>query len=119
PYGYLGLGEVFVFTFFGLVATVGSTYVQLREVTWLSVGCGVAVGCLATALLVVNNLRDIGGDTSSGKRTLAVKLGDRRTRFLYTALMIAPFVVLPFVAGLGNRPAAALAFAAIFVGKAA
>lgn len=122
PYGYLGLGEAFVFTFFGLVATVGSTYVQLNRgrlqlmdgsAWWLSVGAGVMLGCLATALLVVNNLRDIPGDTISGKRTLAVKLGDRRTRFLYVGLMVAPFVLLPMIAGLSGRAGAALAFAGV------
>ena len=122
PYGYLGLGEAFVFTFFGLVATVGSTYVQLNRgrlqlmdgsAWWLSVGAGVVLGCLATALLVVNNLRDIPGDTISGKRTLAVKLGDRRTRFLYVGLMVAPFVLLPMIAGLSGRAGAALAFAGV------
>jgi 1,4-dihydroxy-2-naphthoate octaprenyltransferase len=113
PYGYAGLGEAFVFTFFGLVATVGSTYVQVEEVTWLSVGCGVAIGCFATALLVVNNLRDIPGDTASGKRTLAVRLGDRRTRLLYAVLVAAPFVLLPFIAGLSGRIIGALAFAAV------
>jgi 1,4-dihydroxy-2-naphthoate octaprenyltransferase len=118
PYGYLGLGEAFVFVFFGLVAAVGSTYVQLERITWLSVGCGVMVGCLATALLVVNNLRDIPGDTASGKRTLAVKLGDQRTRVLYVVLMALPYLILPFVAGLGGRPVAGLAFAGImFSGK--
>jgi 1,4-dihydroxy-2-naphthoate octaprenyltransferase len=113
PYGYAGFGELFVFTFFGLVATVGSTYVQLEHVSWLSVGCGVAVGCLATAILVVNNLRDIPGDTAAGKRTLAVRLGDRRTRALYAALLAAPFVLLPFIAGLSGRPLGALAFATL------
>ena len=124
PYGYLGLGEAFVFTFFGLVATVGSTYVQLNRgrlqlmdgsAWWLSVGAGVVLGCLATALLVVNNLRDIPGDTISGKRTLAVKLGDRRTRFLYVGLMVAPFVLLPMIAGLSGRAGAALAFAGVWL----
>lgn len=113
PYGYAGLGEAFVFTFFGLVATAGSTYVQLERITWLSVGCGVAIGCFATALLVVNNLRDIPGDTRAGKRTLAVRLGDRNTRTLYAVLMALPFVLLPFLAGLSGRPLGALAFAAI------
>ena len=130
PYGYLGLGEAFVFVFFGVVATVGSTYVQLAwlrgsglsafwrvagSTMWLSAGCSVAVGCLATALLVVNNLRDIPGDTRSGKRTLAVHLGDRRTRWLYLSLIVAPFVVLVFVGGLGNRPVASIAFGAVMV----
>src|SRR5207244_4964509 len=76
PYGYLGLGEVFVFVFFGLVATVGSSYVQLDRLTTLAFGAAVPVGLLATALLVVNNLRDIPTDARSGKRTLAVRLGD-------------------------------------------
>jgi 1,4-dihydroxy-2-naphthoate octaprenyltransferase len=87
PYGYLGLGEVFVFVFFGVVATVGTTYVQLERVTGLAVAASVPVGMLACALLVVNNLRDIPTDTVAGKRTLAVRLGDGRTRWLYAALM--------------------------------
>jgi 1,4-dihydroxy-2-naphthoate octaprenyltransferase len=115
PYGYAGFGELFVFTFFGLVATVGSTYVQLEEITWLSVGCGVAIGCFATALLVVNNLRDIPGDTVAGKRTLAVRIGDRRTRLLYGALVALPFLLLPFIAGLSGRLLGATAFAAIIL----
>jgi 1,4-dihydroxy-2-naphthoate polyprenyltransferase len=91
PYGYLGLGEVFVFVFFGLVATMGSTYVQLERVTTLSAVAGVAMGCLSCALLVVNNLRDIPGDTKAGKRTLAVRLGDAGTRWLYVGLLIVAF----------------------------
>jgi 1,4-dihydroxy-2-naphthoate polyprenyltransferase len=91
PYGYLGLGEVFVFVFFGLVATMGSTYVQLERVTTLSAVAGVAMGCLSCALLVVNNLRDIPGDTNAGKRTLAVRLGDAGTRWLYVGLLIVAF----------------------------
>jgi 1,4-dihydroxy-2-naphthoate octaprenyltransferase len=117
PYGYLGLGEVFVFTFFGVVATAGSSYVQLEELQGLALGASVPVGLLATALLVVNNLRDIPGDTLSGKRTLAVRLGDRRTRVLYVALVAGAFVCLPFVAGLGERPAGALAFAALLLAQ--
>ena len=80
PYGYAGFGELFVFVFFGVVATAGSTYVQIGHLTGLSLAASVPVGFLATALLVVNNLRDIPGDTVAGKRTLAVRLGDRRTR---------------------------------------
>ncbi|HUW03120.1 MAG TPA: 1,4-dihydroxy-2-naphthoate polyprenyltransferase [Acidimicrobiales bacterium] len=118
PYGYAGLGEVFVFVFFGVVATAGSTYVQLEEVTGLSLGCSVAVGALATALLVVNNLRDIPGDTESGKRTLAVRIGDSKTRILYTVLMTVPFLALPLIGGLA-RPGSALAFAAILIGRRA
>lgn len=113
PYGYAGLGEAFVFTFFGLVATVGSTYVQIERITWLSVGCGVAVGSLATAILVVNNLRDIPGDLASGKRTLAVRIGERRTRFLYLALILVPFVLVPVLAGASGRVLGVLAFAAV------
>jgi 1,4-dihydroxy-2-naphthoate octaprenyltransferase len=117
PYGYAGLGEAFVFVFFGVVATAGSAYVQTGELTALALGASVPVGLLATALLVVNNLRDIPGDTQVGKRTLAVRLGDRRTRFLYTALMVLPFVCVPLVAGLGGRPAGALALAAVLLGR--
>ncbi len=87
PYGYMGLGEVFVFVFFGVVATVGSTYVQLSRVTPLSVICSVAVGFLAVALLVVNNLRDRPLDAEAGKRTLAVRVGDMKTRQFYVALL--------------------------------
>ncbi len=87
PYGYLGLGEVFVFVFFGVVATVGSTYVQLGRITSLSVICSIGVGFLAVALLVINNLRDRPLDAEAGKKTLAVRLGDVRTRQFYLALM--------------------------------
>ena len=97
PYGYYGVGELFVFTFFGVVATVGSAYVQLEEVQLLSVAASVPVGCLATALLVVNNLRDIPTDAASGKRTLAVRMGDGPTRALYVALIGAAFAVLPVI----------------------
>jgi 1,4-dihydroxy-2-naphthoate polyprenyltransferase len=113
PYGYSGLGEVFVFLFFGVVATVGSTYVQTARITGLSVGASIPIGLLATALLVVNNLRDIPGDTSSGKRTLAVRLGDQRTRVVYVALLVGAVVAVPLVSGLGARPVGALALVAI------
>ena len=86
PYGYAGLGELFVFVFFGLVAVCGTTYVQVGRVTGPALVCAVAVGLLACAILVVNNLRDIPTDTTAGKRTLAVRLGDRGTRRLYAAL---------------------------------
>jgi 1,4-dihydroxy-2-naphthoate octaprenyltransferase len=117
PYGYYGFGELFVFVFFGLVATVGSTFVQIERISWLAVACAVPVGALATALLVINNLRDIPTDTVAGKRTLAVRLGDQRTRVLYVVLMVVPFLALPFMAGLGRRPLAVLAFAVIFVAQ--
>ena len=86
PYGYRGLGELSVFVFFGLVAVVGTTFVQLERVTWPSIAAGVAVGALACAILVANNLRDIATDVDAGKRTVAVRLGDTRTRWLYVAL---------------------------------
>ncbi|MBT3248598.1 MAG: 1,4-dihydroxy-2-naphthoate polyprenyltransferase [Actinobacteria bacterium] len=117
PYGYRGLGEVFVFVFFGLVATMGSTYVQGRQVTWLSFSSAVAVGMLACALLVINNLRDRPTDAQGGKITLAVRLGDRPTRLLYVvlidgALMVAslgvfvrPWAPLVLGAGLVAAPA--------------
>jgi 1,4-dihydroxy-2-naphthoate octaprenyltransferase len=116
PYGYLGLGELFVFVFFGIVATLGSSYVQLEHVQGLALGAAVPVGLLATSLLVINNLRDIPGDTVSGKRTLAVRLGDTRTRALYTGMVVAVFVALIFVAGLG-RLGAAVAFPAVLLAR--
>ena len=117
PYGYLGLGEVFVFVFFGLVATAGTTYVLVERVTLLSVAAAVPVGFLATALLVVNNLRDIPSDAAAGKRTLAVRLGDRRTRWLYVSLLVGAVVVAVLVAGLSGRPLAVLALAAVPFGR--
>ncbi len=91
PYGYTGLGEVFVFVFFGVVAVVGTAYVQTLTLRWTDLLAAVPVGLLACALLVANNLRDIPGDTVSGKRTVAVRLGDRGTRRLYTAIVVAAF----------------------------
>lgn len=93
PYGYLGFGEVFVFVFFGLVATVGTTYVILQRLPALSWLLGSAVGSLACALLVVNNLRDIPTDAAVGKKTLAVRLGDAATRRLYQSLMVAALLL--------------------------
>jgi 1,4-dihydroxy-2-naphthoate octaprenyltransferase len=107
PYGYLGLGEVFVFVFFGLVATLGTTYVVAERVTALSWACGCVAGSLACALLVVNNLRDIPTDSDTGKRTLAVRLGDARTRWLYVVL-IALAVALVVLIAATSRPWAAL-----------
>ncbi len=91
PYASAGLGELFVFVFFGLVATTGTTFVAIEHVTGPSVAMGAGVGFLACALLVINNLRDIPTDTVAGKRTLAVRLGDRRTRWFYAALIAAAF----------------------------
>jgi 1,4-dihydroxy-2-naphthoate polyprenyltransferase len=94
PYGYLGLGELFVFTFFGVVATAGSTYVHTNSVTGLSLVLGCAMGCLACSLLVINNLRDIPTDIESGKTTLAVRLGDALTRRFYVALIVGGHALL-------------------------
>ncbi len=94
PYASLGLGELFVFTFFGLVATVGTTYVQDERLAWAPVAAGVAMGALATALLVVNNLRDIPTDRATGKRTLAVRVGERATRRFYLCLVALAYVAL-------------------------
>ncbi|KQX66169.1 1,4-dihydroxy-2-naphthoate polyprenyltransferase [Angustibacter sp. Root456] len=93
PYGYLGLGELFVFVFFGLVAVLGTTYTQAGRLSWASWAAAVAIGSLACAILVANNLRDIPTDAVAGKRTLAVRLGDARTRGLYVALVAVPLVL--------------------------
>ena len=98
PYGYYGFGELFVFVFFGLVATAGTTYVLLERLTGTSVALGVPVGFLACALLVVNNLRDIPTDTVAGKKTLAVRIGDQRTRLLYLGLVAGAGAVIVGVA---------------------
>ena len=102
PYGYAGLGEVFVFVFFGLVATMGSAYVQTGTLTWLSLASAVGIGVIAVAILVANNLRDIPGDTEAGKRTLAVRLGDSMTRSLYLVLIVVAAVAVLDVALLSN-----------------
>jgi 1,4-dihydroxy-2-naphthoate polyprenyltransferase len=94
PYGYAGLGELFVFLFFGLVAVNGSYYVQLERLDWLPFGLSVAVGCLATAILVVNNVRDVDTDRRTGKRTLAVRLGRDSARRLYLALIGGAYFAL-------------------------
>ncbi len=110
PYGYAGLGEVFVFAFFGVVATAGSTYVQTETLPGLALAASVPVGLLATALLVTNNLRDIPTDTVSGKRTLAVRLGDGATRGVYAALVVGAFAVVGLIGA--TRPAVLVALAA-------
>jgi 1,4-dihydroxy-2-naphthoate octaprenyltransferase len=93
PYGYAGWGEVAVFVFFGPVAVLGTLYVQTGEITWPGVAGAVALGCLSASVLVTNNLRDLPTDSASGKITMAVRLGDRRTRVLYLVLVAVPFVV--------------------------
>lgn len=96
PYGYAGLGELFVFVFFGLVATVGTTFVLAGTVSIESWLAGTAAGLFACAVLMVNNIRDISPDTLSGKRTLAVRLGDRRARILFAIFALVPFAILAF-----------------------
>ena len=93
PYGYLGLGEIAVFAFFGLVAVLGTQYSQALRIDWVGTALAVATGCMSSAVLVANNLRDIPTDKQSGKITLAVRLGDARTRLLYRALMIVAFAL--------------------------
>ncbi|HEX5142752.1 MAG TPA: 1,4-dihydroxy-2-naphthoate polyprenyltransferase [Mycobacterium sp.] len=88
PYGYQGLGEVAVFVFFGLVAVLGTQYTQALRVDWVGLTIAIAMGCLSSAVLVANNLRDIPTDAQSGKITLAVRLGDARTRRFYLALLV-------------------------------
>ncbi|MGA8845928.1 MAG: 1,4-dihydroxy-2-naphthoate polyprenyltransferase [Nocardioides sp.] len=98
PYGYLGLGEVMVFVFFGLVAVIGTTYVQVEAWSGPALYAGIGIGALACAILVVNNLRDIPTDTVAGKLTLAVRLGDTRTRRLYLVLVVAAAACVLLVA---------------------
>ncbi|WP_018178573.1 1,4-dihydroxy-2-naphthoate polyprenyltransferase [Jongsikchunia kroppenstedtii] len=125
PYGYRGFGEIAVFVFFGLVAVLGTQFVQAERIDWVGVVCAVAVGCFSSAVLVANNLRDIPTDTESGKRTLAVALGDKRTRILHVALLTIPMaasVLLGWATwwallGLIAIPAAAKANAPVRTGK--
>ena len=107
PYGYRGLGEVSVFVFFGLVATMGTSYVLTENIDGLAASSSVVVGLWATALLVINNLRDIPGDRDSGKITLAVRLGDARTRHLFTAMQAAAMLIAVLITVLTGRFAAA------------
>jgi len=101
PYGYAGLGEVFVFLFFGVVAVAGSYYVQTQDVVWQAFAASVPVGLLCAAILVVNNVRDLDTDRRAGKRTLAVRLGRERTRVLFAAMIAVSYLALAaLVAGL-------------------
>jgi len=114
PYGYLGLGEIFVFVFFGVVATVGSTFVVTQRISGLSFLASVVVGCLACALLAVNNLRDIDGDNAVGKRTLAVRLGDSGARIFYVGLYLAALITTLGMAV--NRPTILLGLVGLATG---
>jgi 1,4-dihydroxy-2-naphthoate octaprenyltransferase len=105
PYGYAGLGEVFVFLFFGLVAVNGSYYVQLEQLDALPLGLSIAVGFLATAILVVNNVRDMETDRRAGKMTLAVRMGRHNAVVLYRCLVLGAFVVLPIALIAGEADA--------------
>ncbi len=111
PYGYRALGEVFVFVFFGPVAVVGTTFGQTRTVEGLALAASVPVGLLIVALLVVNNLRDLTGDATVGKRTLAVLVGDRGTRLLFVGLFAVAFAVVVAIGAV--RPWALLALFAV------
>jgi 1,4-dihydroxy-2-naphthoate octaprenyltransferase len=105
PYGYAGLGEVFVFLFFGLVAVNGSYYVQVEALDALPLGLSIAVGFLATAILVVNNVRDVETDRRAGKMTLAVRMGRANAVVLYRCLVLGAFVVLPIALVAGEASA--------------
>ncbi len=105
PYGYEGLGELFVFLFFGIVAVSGSYFVQVQELPWEAYACAVPVGLLASAILVVNNVRDLETDRRAGKRTLGVRLGRARTRKLYATMVVGAFVLVPLPWLLGSMTA--------------
>jgi len=105
PYGYEGLGEVFVFLFFGVVAVTGSYFVQIQHLPWEVFVTSVPVGLLAAAILVVNNVRDVDTDARAGKRTLAVRLGRERTRILYAAMLAAAYLTAPLPWVFGSETA--------------
>jgi len=98
PYGYRGLGEVSVFVFFGVAAVAGTAYVQMDRLSWLGLAASIPAGLLACALLMVNNLRDIRSDGESGKRTLAVRIGDARSRSVYLLFLLVPFALAALIA---------------------
>lgn len=109
PLGYHGLGDAFVFIFFGLAAVVGTYYLQTDEVSAIAAASAVPVGLTVTAILVVNNLRDIETDREAGKRTLAVRLGDRPTRWQYVVLVLGAYAALPGLVAAGAGPRVAIA----------
>ena len=108
PYGYLGFGEFSVFVFFGLVATIGSYYVQTQQINWQIVLLSIPVGSLSCAILVINNLRDRPLDEMAGKQTLAVKLGDQKTRFFYGFLLLITQLSVLLAIGINKKIALAL-----------
>lgn len=114
PYGYSGFGEIAVFLFFGLAAVLGTTYVQAGRISWLALACAVAIGSFSSAVLLANNLRDIPTDAVAGKRTLAVRLGDRGARRLYLALIAVPFAAT-LLAGIARPPVLFAVVAALLV----
>jgi 1,4-dihydroxy-2-naphthoate octaprenyltransferase len=111
PYGYRGLGEVSVFVFFGVAAVAGTAFVQMGRLSWLGLAASVPAGLLSCALLMINNLRDIGSDATSGKRTLAVRVGDARARATYLVFLLAPFALAALIGV--YRPWALLALVAL------
>jgi 1,4-dihydroxy-2-naphthoate octaprenyltransferase len=111
PYGYMGLGEAAVFVFFGVVAVAGAAFIEMRHLSWLGLAASVPAGLLSCALLMVNNLRDIKSDPLSGKRTLAVRIGDARSRIVYTLFLLVPFVLAALLAI--ERPYALLVLLAL------
>ena len=111
PYGYRGLGEVSVFAFFGVAAVAGTAYVQMGRLSWLGLAASVPAGLLSCALLMINNLRDINSDATSGKRTLAVRLGDAKARVTYLLFLLLPFALAAALAAW--RPFALLILLAV------
>ncbi len=111
PYGYRGLGELSVFVFFGVAAVAGTAYVQTGRLSWLGLAASVPAGLLSCALLMINNLRDLGSDAASGKRTLAVRIGDARARVTYLLFLLLPFALAAAIAA--YRPFALLALLAL------
>src|SRR5947199_953005 len=104
PYGYEGLGELFVFAFFGIVAVAGSYFVQQEHLRWQAFALAVPVGLLAAAILMVNNIRDLETDRRAGKRTLAVRLGRERARRLFAAMVYIPFIWTAVLSIISGKP---------------
>jgi 1,4-dihydroxy-2-naphthoate polyprenyltransferase len=111
PYGYRGLGEVSVFVFFGVAAVAGTAYVEMGRLSWLGLAASIPAGLLSCALLMINNLRDIRSDSESGKRTLAVRIGDARSRTVYLLFLLVPFALAALTAV--DRPFALLTLLAL------